>query len=161
MLPLRNEGRSAMTEKKVGKEVLRAVKFTLFSISAGIIQVLLTTIILDQIVRLKPYWLCYLIGLTASVIWNFTLNRQYTFQAANNIPIAMLKVAAFYAVFTPASTWVTGMLTDRARWPHLLVQLLVMLSNFVLEFLYDRFIVFGKSIDTNARAQKNAGRDDP
>ena len=74
-----------MTEKKVGKEVLRAVKFTLFSISAGIIQVLLTTIILDQIVRLKPYWLCYLIGLTASVIWNFTLNRQYTFQAANNI----------------------------------------------------------------------------
>lgn len=138
------------------KELLRAVKFTLFSISAGVIQILITTVILDTVVHLKPYWLCYLIGLVASVIWNFTLNRQYTFQAANNIPIAMLKVAAFYAVFTPASTAMTSWLTDVCRWPHLLVQVLVMLSNFVLEFLYDRFFVFGKSIDTNARAQKQA-----
>ena len=141
-----------MAEKKTNKEWLRAVKFTLFSMSAGLIEIILYTV-LDKVTP-WPYWPCYLIALVASVVWNFTLNRQFTFQSANNVPVAMMKVAAFYAVFTPASTILGNYLAETAMWPGILVTLLNMACNFVLEYLYDRFVVFGKSIDTNARARK-------
>ena len=141
-----------MEEKTNGKEILRAIKFTLFSISAGVIELVLYTL-LDTLSP-WPYWPCYLIALVASVLWNFTLNRQYTFQSANNVPIAMLKVACFYAVFTPVSTIVGNYLAETVGWPGVLVTILNMLCNFITEYLYDRFFVFGKSIDTNKRAEK-------
>ena len=94
-------------------------------------------------------WLSYLLALVLSVLWNFTLNRKFTFYSANNVPIAMLKVAGFYLVFTPLSTWWTAALTAPAvAWNEYLVLALTMLVNFVTEYLYDRFFVFGKSIDT-------------
>jgi putative flippase GtrA len=87
--------------------------------------------------------------LVLSVVWNFTLNRKFTFCSANNVPVAMLKVAAFYLVFTPLSTWWTAVLTGAGfAWNEYLVLAITMISNFVLEYLYDRFVVFGKSIDT-------------
>ena len=116
------------------KELMRAVKFTLFSISAGIIQLL-------------SYWVCYLTALILSVLWNFTLNRKVTFRSANNVPIAMLKVAAYYLVFTPLSTWGGDWLTG-IGWNEYVVLVVSMLLNFATEFLYDRFVVFGGSIDT-------------
>ena len=67
----------------------------------------------------------------------------------------MLKVAAFYAVFTPVSTICGNYLAETLGWPGILVTLINMACNFILEFLYDRFFVFGKSIDTNARAQRH------
>jgi len=79
------------------------IKFTLFSISAGVIQVASFTLI-NEVFNL-PYWPAYLIALTLSVIWNFTLNRKFTFKSAANIPKAMFKVACYYLVFTPLSTW--------------------------------------------------------
>ena len=94
------------------------------------------------------YWVSYLAALVLSVLWNFTLNRKFTFQSANNIPVAMLKVAAFYMVFTPLSTWWTAVLTEKAGINEYIVLALTMLVNFVTEYLYQRFIVFGKSIDT-------------
>ena len=87
-------------------------------------------------------------SLILSVLWNFTLNRKYTFQSANNVPIAMLKVALFYVVFTPISTWWTAVLTDGMGVNEYLVLIATMFVNFVTEYLYDRFFVFGKSIDT-------------
>ncbi len=132
-----------MTERK--KEMLRALKFTLFSISAGIIQA--ASFALMNEVFHWSYWVCYLTALTLSVVWNFTLNRKVTFHSANNIPIAMAKVAAFYLVFTPLSTWAGDALTGLG-WNEYLVLGLSMGSNFVLEYLYDRFFVFGNSIDT-------------
>lgn len=134
------------------KEIMRAVKFTLFSISAGVIEIVVFSL-LDWLTD-WPYWPCYLIALIASVVWNFTLNRQFTFQSANNVPIAMLKVAAFYAVFTPVSTIAGNYLAETCGWPGILVTGLNMVCNFVLEFLYDRFFVFGKSLDTNERAKR-------
>ena len=84
-----------------------------------------------------------------SVLWNFTLNRKYTFHSASNVPVAMAKVAAFYLVFTPLSTWWTAVLTGPSvLWNEYLVLALTMLVNFVTEYLYDRYVVFGKSIDT-------------
>ena len=136
------------------KELWRAVKFTLFSISAGLIEMgsfALLTALTDW-----SYWPRYLIALTLSVLWNFTLNRNFTFKSASNVPIAMLKVAAYYAVFTPLSTWLGHYLADTLGWNDFLVTALNMVINFVTEFLYQRFFVFGKSIDTKPGARKDA-----
>ena len=126
------------------KELIRAVKFTLFSISAGIVQVLSFTLMNE--IFAWSYRVCYFTALVLSVLWNFTLNRNITFRSASNVPIAMLKVAGFYLVFTPLSTWAGGALTEFG-WNEYLVLALTMITNFVTEFLFDRFIVFGNSID--------------
>lgn len=134
-----------MTETK--KELLRTLKFVLFSISAGVIQVVSFTV-MEEIIHLS-HWLSYLISLVLSVLWNFTLNRKFTFCSANNVPVAMLQVALFYLVFTPVSTWWTAVLTGpEIGWNEYLVLAMTMVINFVTEYLYDRFVVFGKSIDT-------------
>lgn len=134
-----------MTDTK--KEFLRTVKFVLFSISAGVIQVASFTL-LEEVLHLE-HWLSYLISLVLSVLWNFTLNRKFTFCSANNVPIAMLKVTGFYLVFTPLSTWWTAVLTGASvGWNEYLVLALTMAVNFITEYLFDRFIVFGNSLDT-------------
>ena len=134
-----------MSEKK--KELLRTVKFVLFSASAGSIQVLSFTL-MEEVIH-APHWLSYLVALVLSVVWNFTLNRKFTFHSAANVPVAMVKVALFYLVFTPLSTWWTAALTaPEVGWNEYLVLGLTMAVNFVTEYLYQRFVVFGKSIDT-------------
>lgn len=128
-------------------EVLRTVKFTLFSASAGVIQILSYTLLLE-LLRQKP-WVAYLISLVLSVLWNFTLNRKFTFHSAANVPIAMLKTAGYYLVFTPLSTWWTAALTaPKIGVNAYLVEALTMITNFVTEYLFQRFFVFGKSMDT-------------
>lgn len=134
-----------MSGKK--KELWRTVKFVLFSISAGVIQAISFTILLE-VFHLEN-WLCNLIALILSVLWNFTLNRKFTFCSANNVPIAMLQVAAFYVVYTPLSAWTMDALTGPGiGWNEYLVQGLTMVANFVLEYLFQRFVVFRNSIDT-------------
>lgn len=133
-----------MNETK--SEILRSLKFVMFSISAGVIQILSFTV-MEELFHLV-HWLSYLLSLILSVLWNFTLNRKFTFCSANNVPLAMLQVALFYLVFTPLSTWWTALLTERAVWNEYIVLILTMLVNFVTEYIYDRFVVFGKSIDT-------------
>ncbi len=132
------------TEKK--KELLRVLKFVLFSASAGLIQA--GSIFLLETFTPLPSWLCYLVGLVLSVLWNLTLNRKFTFKSAANVPIAMLKVAAYYALFTPLSTYCVKLLTENCGWDPLFADGLAMITNLVTEFLYQRFFVFGKSIDT-------------
>jgi len=127
------------------KELIRAIKFTLFSISAGIIQIGSFTL-MNEVFRWN-YWVCYLTALVLSVLWNFTLNRKVTFHSAANIPVAMLKVAAFYLVFTPLSTW-GGAALEGIGWNEYLVLAISMVLNFVTEYLYQRYYVFGKSLDT-------------
>ncbi len=130
------------------KEFWRVVKFILFSLSAGIIQIGAFTL-LNELAGLD-YWVSYLIALVLSVLWNFTFNRKFTFHSAANVPIAMLKVAAFYAVFTPLSTLLEAYLTG-IGWNEYLVTVINMLINFVLEFFYQRFFVFGKTLDTDQK----------
>ena len=135
------------TESK--KELLRTLKFVLFSISAGVIQIL-SCALLNEVMRI-PYWVAYLVALCLSVLWNFTLNRKFTFQSAANVPVAMIKVALFYVVFTPLSTWWSAVLTEPAYgilWNEYVVLIGTMLINFVTEYLFQRFVVFGKSLDT-------------
>ena len=129
----------------------QVIKFTLFSISAGISETLSFTL-LNEVFHL-PYMPCYLTALILSVIWNFTLNREFTFKSANNVPLAMLKVACFYLVFTPLSTWWGTALTN-AGWNEYIVLFGTMAVNLTTEFLYDRFFVFRGTMNTNKRAQK-------
>ena len=134
--------------KNQGREELkRTIKFVLFSISAGAIEIGVFTVLYELLHW--EYWVAYLIALVLSVLWNFTLNREFTFRSANNVPVAMLKVAAYYAVFTPVTTILGNYLEGTCGWNGMLVTLM----NFVTEYLYDRFVVFGKTIDTNSRAQ--------
>ena len=139
------------------KELLRVVKYALIAASAGVIQ-FSSELLLEKVFHL-PYWLSYLVALILSVLWTFTINRKYTFKSATNVPVAMLKVAVYYAVFTPLSTMGGNYLVERLHWNSTLVLVITMLLNFVTEFLYQRFFVFGKSIDTNAQAQKEKARE--
>ena len=130
-------------------ELIRSVKFLFFSISAGLIQTG-SFALLNELLHLN-YWVSYLIALVLSVLWNFTLNRKFTFQSAANVPVAMAKVAGFYLVFTPLSTWWTAALTEPSYGIMLneyLVLVGTMVVNFVLEYLFQRFFVFGKTLDT-------------
>ena len=128
------------------KEFIRVVKFTLFSASAAIIE-MAAYALLNEFTTF-PYWPCYLVALILSVLWNFTLNRKFTFQSAANVPQAMAKVALYYVVFTPLSTFLGNFLVSGLLWNEYLVTVINMLLNFTTEFLYQRFFVFGKSIDT-------------
>ncbi|MBO4919053.1 MAG: GtrA family protein [Erysipelotrichaceae bacterium] len=121
------------------KELLQTLKFTLFSISAGVIQIVSFTL-LNELLKLK-WWPSYLISLILSVLWNFTLNRKFTFQSASNVPVAMLKVFAYYCVFTPLSTLLGNWLVSLG-WNDYLVTGINMLINLVTEFLYQKYYVF-------------------
>ena len=134
-----------MADKKDFKELIRAVKFTLVSASAGIIQVGLQLLLYGLLKW--TYWIAYLISLIASVVWNFTINRRITFRAAGNVTRAMLLVLAFYAVFTPVST-VLGELCERSGVDGFIVFAVTLLLNFVLEYLYTRLLVYRNSCDS-------------
>lgn len=126
------------------KSLWQAVKFTLFSISAGIIQV--GSFALMEIF-IKDYWIPYLTSLVLSILWNFTLNRKYTFKSAANVPVAMAKVFGFYLVFTPLSTWL-GHLAEGCGINDFVILVVTMLANFVLEFLFCKFVVYRGKEDT-------------
>lgn len=143
-----------MEKEKLTKKqsVFQAIKFGLFSASAGIIQFVSFTL-LTEFTSLK-YWACYLPSLVLSVLYNFTLNRRYTFKSATNVPIAMLKVAAYYVVFTPLSTYL-GNLAANAGVNGYIVEIVTMLCNLVTEFLVCRFWVYRNSMNTNKLAKKD------
>ncbi len=150
-----------MAEVKQKEGLLHAIKFTLFSLSAGIIQIVAFTALQEIPPMLGfdelPYWVCHVPSLALSVIYNFTLNRKFTFKSANNVPVAMLKVALFYLIFTPASAYL-GDMAEAAGWNDYLIQALVMLSNLVLEFVYQKYFVFRNSINTNDLAKKEKSK---
>ena len=126
------------------KQFWQALKFTLFSISAGVIQI--GSFALLEIF-IKDYWIPYLISLVLSILWNFTLNRRYTFKSAANVPVAMMKVFGFYLVFTPLSTYL-GNLAESIGVNDFIILIITMLSNFVLEFLFCKFVVYCGKEDT-------------
>lgn len=156
-------------EKKSKGGVWQFIKFALFSASAGIIQILSFTLMSEVIIKLpflqnlmetnrtfskimsNEYGPMYLIALLLSVIWNFTFNRKFTFKSAANVPIAMLKVLAFYCVFTPVSTLLGNYFTAKyadVTAINYIVLACTMACNMITEFLYDKFVVFKGSENT-------------
>lgn len=133
------------------KEIWRFIRFALFSASAGIIEIGAFAL-LNEFTGWS-YWPSYLIALLLSILWNFTLNRRFTFRSVANVPVAMMKVLAFYAVFVPATTLLGEYLAETLLWNEYLVTGINMGLNFVLEYLYQRYVVYGKSVDSSLNAQ--------
>ena len=131
-------------------ETWRFLKYVLFSASAGIIE-MGSFALLNELMD-WPYWPSYLIALVLSVLWNFTLNRKFTFRSAANVPKAMLLVFAYYCVFTPATTWLGSYLADTLGWNEYLVTGINMLLNVTTEFLFQKFVVYRNQIDTAVKA---------
>ena len=127
-------------------ETWRFLKFVLFSASAGIIE-LGSFALLNELLD-WPYWPSYLIALVLSVLWNFTLNRKFTFRSAADVPRAMLLVAAYYAVFTPATTILGNWLAEDLGWNEYLVTGINMLLNVTTEFLFQKYVVYRDQMDT-------------
>ena len=132
-----------MTKKS--QEWIRILKFVLFSASAGIIQ-FGSFALLNELTTWR-YWPCYLISLILSILWNFTFNRRFTFKSNANFTRAMLLVLAFYAVFTPLTTILGDWLAEDIQWNEYIVQIINMLLNLTLEYLYQRFVVYRNRID--------------
>lgn len=139
------------------KELFRTLKYALVAASAGLIQIS-SFALFNEVLHLKA-WLSYLAALVLSVLWNFTINRRYTFKSASNVPRAMALVFAYYLVFTPLSTWLERALTAGAGWNEYLVTGINMILNFTTEFLFQRFVVFRDSLDTNDLAAKSRDGD--
>lgn len=138
--------------------IIQVLKFALFSVSAGLIETVVFTVLTEVPPKLfdteLSYWSCYLPALILSVIYNFTLNRKFTFKSASNIPIAMLKVAAYYAVFTPVSTILGDMAAeyfhaDESAIADYLILAATMAANLITEYLFQRFVVFRDSLNTS------------
>lgn len=134
------------------KQLWQAIKFTLFSISAGVIQI--GSFALLELV-IEDYWVPYLISLVLSILWNFTLNRRYTFKSAANVPVAMAKVFGFYLVFTPLSTYL-GDLAEGYGVNDFIILIVTMLANFVLEYLFCKFVVYRGQEDTRDAQKEDA-----
>jgi putative flippase GtrA len=158
-----------MAEMSKKQNALQALKFALFSASAGIIQVVSFTLLNEVVVPniniqneavmkilSSEYGVCYLVALVLSVIWNFTFNRKFTFKSATNIPVAMLKIFGFYCVFTPISTIIGETVMSHTSWEfaEYIVLVCTMMTNMVTEFLYCRFVVYKNSMNTNDLAKK-------
>ena len=139
------------------KVALQAIKFALFSASAGIIQVIVD-VFFNEVVHL-PAQYSYLIALACSVLYNFTVNRKFTFKATNNVPLAMLKVALFYCAFTPLSTWTTKILTTHGVHKYIVLAG-TMICNLVLEFLYCKFFVYREKKKPKTASQTDAPTDE-
>src|SRR5690554_2094753 len=122
------------------KTIVQAIKFTLFSISAGIIQVV-SFVILNELLPIitGDYGVNYVVSLLLSIIWNFTFNRKYTFQASNDLKKSMLLVLLFYVVFTP-TTAILGAKIEAGGTSEYIVLGVTMVLNFILEFLYTKFV---------------------
>ena len=131
--------------------IMQMIKFTLFSISAGVIQVASFTL-MNELLTI-PYWPAYLVSLILSIVWNFTFNRRYTFKSAANVPIAMAKLFGFYVVFTPLSTYL-GHLADIAGINEYIILIVTMLFNFVLEFLFSKFVIYKNQENTLSKKEK-------
>ncbi len=143
----------------MNKELLRTIKYVLVAASAGLIEIGSFTL-MNELFHWN-YWVSYLIALVLSVLWNFTINRRYTFKSASNVPKAMLLVFAYYCVFTPLSTLLEHYLTTKLGWNEYLVTAINMVLNLATEFPFQRFVVFRKTIDTNDLAAKETGNPDP
>lgn len=160
-----------MSNKKDSKSILQFIKFALFSVSAGVIQIVSFTLLNEVVINLafmqrmiqandtfgkimtNEYGACYLIALLLSIVWNFTFNRKFTFKSATNIPIAMLKVFGFYLIFTPVSTLLGTYFTNKfssITAIDYIVLGVTMICNMITEYLFCKYVVYRGNENTAA-----------
>ena len=141
------------------KETLRVIKFVLFSASAGIIETV-AMVLCEEVIKIPGHYVCYTIALVMSVLWNFTFNRKFTFQSAENVPKAMALVFLFYVPFAPFTIWLQHILADVNGWNEYVVLAINMALNLSLEYLWDSKVVYRKTMDTNSIAKKKQAQEE-
>lgn len=141
------------------KETLRVIKFVLFSASAGIIETV-AMVLCEEVIKIPGHYVCYTIALVLSVLWNFTFNRKFTFQSAENVPKAMALVFLFYVPFAPFTIWLQHILSDVNGWNEYVVLAINMALNLSLEYLWDSKVVYKKTMDTNSIAKKKQAQEE-
>ncbi len=157
---LKQAERNAKKEKRKG--VMQFIKYALCAASAGIIQIVLFTILQAAIpssgktIRFivedmdLVTFIATTVALCASILWNFTFNRKFTFKDAGNVPKAMILAFLFYVPFYPFQTWyvhtIKSLLLDSigADGAGIIAEGTVMIINFALEFMWQKFVVFRK-----------------
>lgn len=147
-----------MAEQKLTKKetLIQVLKFVAFSMGAGIIQIV-SYIIIHELTDCE-HWKAYLPSLILSILYNFTVNRKFTFKSATNVPVAMLKVALFYCVFTPVSLYL-GHLAELQGINNYIIEAVTMACNLITEYLFCRFVVYRNSMNTNNLAKKENDND--
>lgn len=160
---LKQAEKNAKKEKRKG--VMQFIKYALCAASAGIIQIVLFSI-LQAVIPSNGKTIHFIVedmdlvtfiattvALCASILWNFTFNRKFTFKDAGNVPKAMILAFLFYVPFYPFQTWyvhtiksllVEAIGTDGAG---IIAEGTVMIINFALEFMWQKFVVFRKPKD--------------
>ena len=160
---LKQAEKNAKREKRNG--VMQFIKYALCAASAGIIQIVLFSI-LQAVIPSNGKTIHFIVedmdlvtfiattvALCASILWNFTFNRKFTFKDAGNVPKAMILAFLFYVPFYPFQTWyvhtiksllVEAIGTDGAG---IIAEGTVMIINFALEFMWQKFVVFRKPKD--------------
>ena len=160
---LKQAEKNAKREKRKG--VMQFIKYALCAASAGIIQIVLFSI-LQAVIPSNGKTIHFIVedmdlvtfiattvALCASILWNFTFNRKFTFKDAGNVPKAMILAFLFYVPFYPFQTWyvhtiksllVEAIGTDGAG---IIAEGSVMIINFALEFMWQKFVVFRKPKD--------------
>lgn len=141
------------------KEALRALKFVLFSASAGIVEAV-AMVLCEEVIKIPGHYVCYTIALVLSVLWNFTFNRKFTFQSAENAPKAMALVFLFYVPFAPFTIWLQHILSDVHSWNEYVVLAINMALNLTLEYLWDSKVVYRKTMDTNEIAKRKQAKEE-
>ena len=141
------------------KEAIRALKFVLFSASAGIVEAV-AMVLCEEVIKIPGHYVCYTIALVLSVLWNFTFNRKFTFQSAENVPKAMALVFLFYVPFAPFTIWLQHILSDVNSWNEYVVLAINMALNLSLEYLWDAKVVYRKTMDTNEVAKRKQAKEE-
>lgn len=141
------------------KEALRALKFVLFSASAGIVEAV-AMVLCEEVIKIPGHYVCYTIALVLSVLWNFTFNRKFTFRSAENVPKAMALVFLFYVPFAPFTIWLQHILSDVNSWNEYVVLAINMALNLTLEYLWDSKVVYRKTMDTNEIAKRKQAKEE-
>lgn len=151
-----------MEKRKKLEGVFQFIKYALCAASAGIIQLVLFTILqavipatdktihfITEDMELVAF-IATTVALCASILWNFTFNRKFTFKDASNVPKAMILAFLFYVPFYPFQTWYVGTIKKlliehmNADLAGIIAEGTVMIINFVLEFVWQKFVVFRK-----------------
>ena len=162
-------------KKQKRKTLVQAIKYACCTASAGVIEIVSYTVLYEVLpidkavmidfithVELRNF-VSTLIALTLSILWNFTINRKFTFKSAGNVGRAMFLAFLFYVPFFPFKLWFNGYMPSYLAAgaasaagvtvveyleKHVIinyaVEVCTMLINGVLEFCWQKFVIYRK-----------------
>lgn len=145
-------------KKAKRRTLMQIIKYAICTASAGLIEFITFTIltetpILSSIANEKvwfftennmAWFVATAIALFLSIVWNFTINRKFTFKSAGNVPRAMTLAFLFYVPFFPFKLWFNSYMPTRLGVDPLLIEVITMLLNGVLEFCWQKFVIYRK-----------------